>query len=87
MIALRDPSRTFPVNTPVTVVKWRYVANDPSALPLIVNCWPSINFEGVTIVSLEYELGQQRPWKLSDVAVKVPIVCVNYRTNPLSCTT
>ena len=33
-IALKDPSREFPVNQPLAVLKWRYSGKDESYVPL-----------------------------------------------------
>ena len=34
IIALKDPSRVFPVNQSLTVLKWRYTGKDESYIPL-----------------------------------------------------
>lgn len=35
VLALKDPKRSFPIGTPLAVVKWRWVSKDETALPLI----------------------------------------------------
>ena len=37
-IALKDPSRVFPVNQSLTVLKWRYAGKDESYVPLSSEC-------------------------------------------------
>jgi coatomer subunit delta len=34
VVALKDPSRSFPVNQPLAVLKWRYAGKDESLVPL-----------------------------------------------------
>ena len=34
VIALKDPSRSFPVGQPLAVLKWRYAGKDESYVPL-----------------------------------------------------
>lgn len=34
IVALKDPSRAFPVNQSVPVLKWRYVGKDETLVPL-----------------------------------------------------
>jgi hypothetical protein len=65
------PGRSFPVNTPTAVVKWRYISNDVNVLPLIINCWPTPS-KDVTMVTVEYELTND--FEVSNVVIKMPIV-------------
>jgi coatomer subunit delta len=37
-VALKDPSRVFPVNQPLAVLKWRYTGRDESYVPLSSEC-------------------------------------------------
>ena len=37
-IALKDPSRVFPVNQALAVLKWRYAGKDESYVPLSSEC-------------------------------------------------
>jgi hypothetical protein len=42
-VALKDPSRPFPVGQSLTVLKWRYAGTDESNVPLSSKCsWRSI---------------------------------------------
>ena len=34
ILALKDPSRTFPVGTAVSLLRWRHLSRDESSLPL-----------------------------------------------------
>ena len=34
LVALKDPSRSFPVGQPLGVLRWRYVGKDESFVPL-----------------------------------------------------
>lgn len=34
VVTLKDVSRGFPVNQPVGVLRWRYIAKDESSIPL-----------------------------------------------------
>jgi hypothetical protein len=38
IIALKDPSRVFPVNQALAVLKWRYAGKDESYVPLSSEC-------------------------------------------------
>ncbi|KAF7293618.1 Copper P-type ATPase [Mycena indigotica] len=55
-IALRDASKTFPINQNLAVLKWRYKGNNKSTVPLSINCWPTPSNDGTCEVSIEFEL-------------------------------
>lgn len=38
MIGLKNPAKPFPLNTDVGVLKWRYITQDESAIPLTSGC-------------------------------------------------
>lgn len=38
MIGLKNPAKPFPLNTDVGVLKWRYITQDESAIPLTSEC-------------------------------------------------
>jgi len=72
-IQLRDPSKSFALNAPNGVLKWRLMSQDSSRLPLLVNCWPSAGAQaGVAVVNMEYEA--RKGLELHDVLVRIPIV-------------
>ncbi|BES89365.1 coatomer [Nesidiocoris tenuis] len=71
-IALKNPSKPFPLGTDVGVLKWRYQTQEDSALPLTINCWPSENGQGGCDVNIEYELEHTR-LELNDVTINIPL--------------
>lgn len=71
-IALKNPTKPFPMNTDVGVLKWRYTTQDESAIPLTINCWPSENGEGGCDINIEYEL-ENTKLELQDVVIVIPI--------------
>lgn len=71
-IALKNPSKPFPLNTDVGVLKWRLQTTDESNIPLSINCWPSENGQGGCDVNIEYEL-EQSQLELQDVVITIPI--------------
>lgn len=73
MLALKNPSKPFPMNTDVGVLRWRYQTQDESSMPLSINCWPSENGSGGCDVNIEYEL-QHDHLELSDVVIAIPIL-------------
>lgn len=71
-IGLKNPTKPFPMNTDVGVLKWRYTTQDESAIPLTINCWPSENGEGGCDVNIEYEL-ENTKLELQDVTIAIPL--------------
>ncbi|KAI8614843.1 Mu homology domain-containing protein [Chytriomyces sp. MP71] len=71
VIGLRDPSRPFPVNQALPIVKWRFLSKDDNHLPLSINCWPSPSGNGSCDVNIEYELQVDR-LELRDVTISIP---------------
>jgi len=71
-IALKNPSKPFPLNTDIGVLKWRLQTTDESNIPLSINCWPSDNGQGGCDVNIEYEL-EQSQLELQDVVITIPI--------------
>ena len=76
-IGLKVSTKPFPLNTDVGVLKWRLQAQDETALPISINCWPSENGEGGCDVNIEYEL-EQVNLELNDVQINIPL--------PMGCT-
>ncbi|KAJ2682281.1 coatomer subunit delta, partial [Coemansia sp. RSA 1285] len=72
VLALKDPSGSFPVSQPIGILKWRIVSDDESAIPLTINCWPSPTGSGTVDVNIEYELNNA-DLELEDVVVTIPI--------------
>jgi hypothetical protein len=69
VLALKDLARSFPVNTDLAVLKWRYATTESSEAPLVVSCWPSAS-GGTSQVTVEYEL--RDGFVLHDVEIAVP---------------
>lgn len=71
-IGLKNPTKPFPLNVDVGVLKWRYQTQDSSAIPVQINCWPSENGEGGCDVNIEYELEHDH-LELQDVTIAIPL--------------
>ncbi|KAH0540581.1 coatomer subunit delta [Cotesia glomerata] len=71
-IGLKIPTKPFPLNTDVGVLKWRLQSHDETALPISINCWPSENGENGCDVNIEYEL-EQTDLELNDVQINIPL--------------
>ncbi|KIK63911.1 hypothetical protein GYMLUDRAFT_40121 [Collybiopsis luxurians FD-317 M1] len=79
VIALKDPSRSFPVGQSLAVLKWRYTGTDESNVPLSINCWPTPSNDGTCEVSIEYELENENVI-LYDVVISIPLPDGSYPT-------
>ncbi len=71
VLVLKDPTKGFPPNLPLGLVKWRYTTKDDEGLPLRVACWVSPSPKQTT-VNVEYELLNKR-LNVSDLRVLIPI--------------
>ncbi|XP_014206550.1 coatomer subunit delta [Copidosoma floridanum] len=71
-VGLKIPSKPFPLKTDVGVLKWRLQAQDETALPISINCWPSENGEGGCDVNIEYEL-EHTDLELNNVQINIPL--------------
>jgi hypothetical protein len=67
---LKDPSRPFPCGSALGVLKWRHSTKDESAVPLSINCWPSVTGDQ-TAVSIEYEASDAMD--LQNVVISIPV--------------
>ncbi|XP_046400078.1 coatomer subunit delta [Ischnura elegans] len=72
LVGLKNPSKPFPLNTEVGVLKWRFQTQDESFVPLSINCWPSDNGQGGCDVNIEYELEHEH-MELNDVCITIPL--------------
>ncbi|XP_071449901.1 coatomer subunit delta [Hetaerina americana] len=72
LVGLKNPSKPFPLNTEVGVLKWRFHTQDESFIPLSINCWPSDNGQGGCDVNIEYELEHDQ-MELNDVCITIPL--------------
>lgn len=70
VLALKDASRPFPTGSQVGILKWRCVPKEDAAVPLQINCWPSLSGAS-SFVSIEYEATPA--FDLHAVKVTVPL--------------
>ncbi len=70
VIGLKDPARPFPTGNPLGVLRWRFVSDDESMAPLLINCWPDETADE-SQVNIEYELGASK--ELRDVVITIPV--------------
>lgn len=71
-IALKEPSRPFPVNQNLGVLRWRLATKDESLVPLSIQCWPSVSGDGTGEVNVEYEL-EAKDIVLQNVIITIPL--------------
>ncbi|KAL4647522.1 coatomer subunit delta [Arapaima gigas] len=71
LIGLKNPEKSFPLNSDVGVLKWRLQTTDEALVPLTINCWPSESGNGCD-VNIEYEL-QEEGLELNDVVITIPV--------------
>ncbi|KAI9060474.1 hypothetical protein FKP32DRAFT_1595223 [Trametes sanguinea] len=79
VVALKDPSRSFPVGQSLAVLKWRYSGKDETYVPLSINCWPTPSNDGTCDVNIEYELEAEHI-SLHDVVISIPLPDGSYPT-------
>jgi hypothetical protein len=70
-LVLKDPSKGFPPNMPLGLLKWRFTSKEDDALPLKVSCWVSPSAKQTT-VNIEFELLNQS-LSLREMKVLLPI--------------
>lgn len=68
-IALKVPSKPFPIKQDVGILKWRLQSTDESLMPLTINCWPNPSGNSCD-VNIEYELHGP---ELNDVVITIPV--------------
>jgi hypothetical protein len=66
-------TRSYPINTSTSVLKWRLHSRDIKWLPLIVSCWP-VPSKDITLVTVEYELFNRQGFEVNNILIKIPIV-------------
>ncbi|KAK2153629.1 hypothetical protein LSH36_291g07023 [Paralvinella palmiformis] len=71
LIALKNPTKPFPMNQDIGVLKWRFQTHDDSFMPLSINCWPNPTGSGCD-VNIIYEL-ERTDMELNDVIISVPL--------------
>eukprot|EP00834_Sanchytrium_tribonematis_P003162 NODE_114_length_18474_cov_1.567510.p6 type:complete len:405 gc:universal NODE_114_length_18474_cov_1.567510:12289-13503(+) len=72
IIESRDKSKPFPVNQPLSLIKYRSSITDDKLLPLHLECWPNPNGDGTTDVNLEYELRSDLELENVEISIKIP---------------
>ncbi|PKA58725.1 Coatomer subunit delta-1 [Apostasia shenzhenica] len=80
IIGLKDPNRPFPGQHDVGLMKWRIQGMNESALPLTVNCWPSVSGRE-TSVNIEYEAIEM--FDLQNVVISIPLPAAREPPNVL----
>lgn len=70
ILALKDNSKSYPLGTPSSILKWRMATKDENLIPLSINLWPSTG-GGETTVPVEYE--KKCDFDLADVVISIPI--------------
>ncbi|GAB4835887.1 hypothetical protein Ancab_000806 [Ancistrocladus abbreviatus] len=81
ILGLKDPNRAFPTGQSgdgVGLLKWRMQNADESAVPLNINCWPSVS-GSETYVSIEYEASSL--FDLQNVVISVPLSALREAPN------
>lgn len=71
LISLKDPSRPFPLNQNLGVLRWRLASKDESLVPLSISCWPSVSGDGTGEVNVEFEL--EAKVVLQNVTIAIPV--------------
>jgi len=71
-IGLKNPTKPFPINNDVGVLKWRLQTTDETMIPLSINCWPSESEGGGVDVNIEYEL-EKEDMELNQVLIQIPL--------------
>ncbi|KAF9365880.1 Coatomer subunit delta [Mortierella sp. NVP85] len=73
IIAFRDSSKEFPLNTPTGVLRWRFISKDEGSIPLSINCWPSPAGDGTCDVNIEYQLeNENMTFKNVNIIIPLP---------------
>lgn len=72
LIGLKNPTKPFPLDSEVGLLKWTLQSQEESAIPLSLNCWPSENGFGGCDVNIEYNL-EHADLELNNVTVTVPL--------------
>ena len=71
MLQLKDPSKGFPSQRPVGILKWSLSNMSEDLVPLKINCWPEEEARGQINVNIEYSMEQ--PLVLHNVVIKIPL--------------
>ena len=71
VLALKDAGRPFPTGSALGILKWRCAPKDEAAVPLQLNCWPSVS-GAQSFVSIEYEATSEFDLHAVRIAIPVP---------------
>lgn len=71
-VSLKNPTKPFPINSDVGVLKWRFQTQDEKMVPLSINCWVSEAGGSNCDVNIEYELEQEQ-LELNNVVISIPL--------------
>ena len=72
VLKLKQSDRGFPVDSSVSVLRWRQPSGGDSLLPINVTCWPEMSEEGCTI-NAEYTLNPGVQKSLQNVRICIPL--------------
>lgn len=72
VLILKQADRGFPVDSSVSVLRWRQPSGGDSLLPINVTCWPEVSEDGCTI-NAEYTLNSGIEQTLHNVRICIPL--------------
>ena len=72
VLTLKQADRGFPVDSAVSVLRWRQPSGGDSLLPMNVTCWPEVSEDGCTI-NAEYTLNPGIKQTLHNVRICIPL--------------
>lgn len=72
VIMLKQADRGFPVDSSVSVLRWRQPSGGDALVPLTVTCWPEALEDGCN-VNVEYTLNPSVLPALSNVRICIPL--------------
>ena len=71
-LALKQADRGFPVDSAVSVLRWRQPAGGDALLPINVTCWPE-SVDGGCSINAEYTLNPGVLAELQNVRICIPL--------------
>ena len=72
VLTLKQADRGFPVDSSVSVLRWRQPNGGDALVPLSVTCWPEVLEDGCN-VNVEYTLNREVLPALSNVRICIPL--------------
>lgn len=72
IVMMKDAKRGFPVDSSMTLVRWRLVNGGEDYLPLNVTCWPEA-VDGGYDVNVEYTLNTEVLAAIRNVRICIPL--------------